>query len=109
MKDQDPDYLQKELTTRLASGPIGFKITAQIAGEGDVVDDCTIHWPEERPVVELGSFTLDAIVPDFPKEAKHMILDPIPRIEGIEASADPILEMRAAVYLLSGRERRAAP
>jgi len=34
--------------------------------------------------------------------------DPIPRVDGIEASADPLLELRAAVYLISGRRRRAA-
>ena len=28
--------------------------------------------------------------------------DPIPSVEGIEASADPLLELPAAVYLLSG-------
>jgi catalase len=35
-------------------------------------------------------------------------MDPIPRVDGIEPSADPILEFRAALYLLGGRERRAA-
>jgi catalase len=37
-----------------------------------------------------------------------VIFDPIPRVEGVEASDDPLLEMRAAVYLVSGRGRRAA-
>ena len=32
----------------------------------------------------------------------------MPRVDGIEASADPLLELRAAIYLLSGRRRRAA-
>jgi catalase len=30
-------------------------------------------------------------------------------VDGIETSADPLLELRAAIYLLSGRRRRAAP
>lgn len=30
---------------------------------------------------------------------------PIPRIDGIEPSSDPLLELRAAIYLLSGRRR----
>jgi catalase len=30
-------------------------------------------------------------------------------VDGIEPSGDPLLELRAAVYLLSGRRRRAAP
>jgi catalase len=42
-------------------------------------------------------------------EQKNIIFDPIPRIDGIEPSDDPLLELRAAIYLLSGRRRRAAP
>ena len=34
--------------------------------------------------------------------------DPIPRVDGIEASADPLFELRANIYLMSGRRRRAA-
>jgi hypothetical protein len=34
--------------------------------------------------------------------------DPIPRVDGIEASADPLFEPRANIYLMSGRRRRAA-
>jgi hypothetical protein len=30
------------------------------------------------------------------------------RVDGIEASADPLFEPRANVYLMSGRRRRAA-
>ena len=37
-----------------------------------------------------------------------MIFDPIPRVDGIEPSDDPLLELRAAIYLLSGRRRRQA-
>jgi catalase len=29
-------------------------------------------------------------------------------VDGIEASDDPLFELRAAVYLISGRRRRAA-
>jgi hypothetical protein len=36
---------------------------------------------------------------------QRIIFDPIPRIDGIEPSADPLLELRAAIYVLSGRER----
>lgn len=108
LKDKDPDYLQKELPARLAAGPIGFKILAQVAAEGDVTDNATVHWPESRPVVELGAFKLDAIVKDNAKEQKYIIFDPIPRVQGVEPSDDPLLEMRAGIYLLSGKQRRAA-
>jgi catalase len=58
--------------------------------------------------VELGTVTIKSIVPDNAAEQKKVIFDPIPRVEGVEPSADPLLEMRAAIYLLSGKERRAA-
>jgi len=109
VKEKDPDYLQKELTTRLAEGPISFKLLAQVAEEGDVTDDATVRWPETRQVVELGSFKLEAVLPNNAKEQKHIIFDPIPRVEGVEPSDDPLLNARAAVYLIGGKQRRAAP
>jgi len=47
-------------------------------------------------------------MPDSLAQQKHLIFDPIPRVDGIEASGDPLLELRAAIYLLSGRRRRSA-
>ena len=32
----------------------------------------------------------------------------MPRVEGLEGSGDPLIEVRAGVYLVSGREMRAA-
>ena len=45
-----------------------------------------------------------------PDDEAHrlIIFDPIPRVDGIEPSDDPLLELRAAIYLLSGRRRRHA-
>lgn len=103
-------YLFDELPERLSNGPIKFKLLAQIAEEGDVTDDATEHWPKDRKQVELGMIKLDNIQSaEESKDQKHIIFDPIPRVEGIEPSADPLLDMRAAVYLISGKERRAAP
>src|SRR5881397_173178 len=104
-----PDYLFNELNERLAKGPIKFRITVQVAEDGDVVNDATVHWPAERKVVEFGTITLTSTVANDAHEQKHIIFDPIPRLDGIEPSDDPLLELRAAVYLISGRGRRAAP
>jgi catalase len=107
-KSKSPNYLFDELPQRLAKEPITFRIAVQLAEDGDTVDNATIHWPETRPVVEFGTLTLNAVVPDNPAEQKQIIFDPIPRIDGIEPSADPLLELRAAIYLMSGRRRRSA-
>ncbi len=105
---KDPNFLFDELPQRLSSGPIQFQIEVQIAGERDVVDDATVHWPADRQVIPFGKLTLTEVAPEQALEQKQIIFDPIPRVEGIEPSADPLLELRAAVYLLSGRRRRKA-
>jgi catalase len=102
-------FLFDELAGRIVKGPIKFRILVQLADEGDVVDDATIHWPEERTLLELGTVALTTPVPDSNYEQKQIIFDPIPRVEGIAPSDDPLLELRAAIYLLSGRRRRSAP
>jgi catalase len=104
-----PNFLFDELAERIAKAPIAFRILAQLANDGDTVDDATVHWPEERTQLDVGAITLTEPVADNAHEQKHIIFDPIPRVEGIDPSADPLLELRAAVYLLSGRRRRAAP
>jgi catalase len=101
------NFLFDELAERIAKGPIAFRILAQLANDGDTVDDATIHWPEDRTVLDLGTITLTEPVPDNAQEQKHIIFDPIPRVDGIDPSEDPLLELRAAIYLLSGRRRRA--
>ncbi len=108
LKAKGPNYEFDEVKERVAGGAIKFRVMAQLAGPGDAVDDATIHWPEERRVVELGTLELTALVPNDAEEQRTVIFDPIPRVEGIEPSADPLLELRAAVYLISGRRRRAA-
>lgn len=98
----------EEIEHRVKQSPIRFKIYVQIAAPDDVTDDATVHWPEDRQLIEFGALELTSVLPDSLVQQKHIIFDPIPRVDGIEPSADPLLELRAAIYLLSGRERRAA-
>jgi catalase len=105
---KNANFLFDELAERIAKGPIVFRIFVQLADDGDTVDDATIHWPEDRTLLELGTITLTEPVADSAHEQQHVIFDPIPRVEGIEPSEDPLLELRAAVYLISGRRRRTA-
>jgi catalase len=102
------NFLYNELAERIAAGPVAFRLKAQLALEEDTVDDATAHWPEDRQMLDLGTITLTAPVADNASEQQHIIFDPIPRVDGIAPSDDPLLELRAAVYLLSGRRRRAA-
>jgi catalase len=102
------DYHFDELKKRIGTGSVRFVVLVQIAAADDVTDDATVHWPEDREQIELGLIDLTQVVPNDAAQQKQIIFDPIPRVDGIEPSGDPLLELRAAVYLLSGRERRAA-
>jgi len=108
-KSEDANYLFEDIEKRIAAGPVSFHIKVQVANATDLLDDATIHWPEDRALVDFGKLTLTAKFADDAHEQKTIIFDPIPRVDGIEPSADPLFELRAAVYLLSGRRRRKAP
>jgi catalase len=105
---QTPDFLFDEIKERIAKGAVVFRIVVQLAEPGDVVDDATVRWPEARPTLILGEISLTAIAGNNASEQQQIIFDPIPRVDGIEASADPLFEPRANVYLMAGRRRRAA-
>ena len=103
------NYLFEEIEHRVANEPVKFKVVAQLAEDGDEINDVTIQWPEGRKLLELGQLSFTEPILDQAHEQKQIIFDPIPRVDGIDPSDDPLLELRAAVYLLSGRRRRSAP
>lgn len=103
-----PNYHFDEIAERVGKGPVRFRILVQVAESGDATDDSTVQWPESRKTVELGTVELTEVMADSAAQQKQIIFDPIPRVDGIEPSGDPLLELRAAIYLLSGRRRRAA-
>ena len=80
----------------------------QLAEPGDDVTNATVAWPESRKEVLFGTITLTARVDEQEPERRKIIFDPLPRIDGIDSSGDPLTDVRADVYLLSGRRRRAA-
>jgi catalase len=102
------NFLVDEIQRRVAEKPVKFRIVVQLGETGDVTDDATVRWPETRRQIAFGEITLDAVAPDNAAEQRRIIFDPIPRVDGIEASADPLFDPRANVYLMSGRRRRAA-
>lgn len=102
----DRDYLGRELTERIAKGPIEFSLVARLAEEGDPLEDPTIPWPEEREAVELGRLQLDRLEPEAEADG-IIVFDPINATEGIELPDDKILFARSKAYSISA-ERRAA-
>jgi catalase len=77
------------------------------AEAGDDVADASVTWPGHRTQIPFGKITLTARVDDQVPERRKIIFDPLPRVEGIDSSGDPLTQVRADIYLLSGRRRRA--
>jgi catalase len=100
------DFLMAELRDRLGSGSVVFTLRAQIAEDGDTLDDPTVGWPPERRWVDLGRLELmETVIPESP--GSPVVFDPNRLIDGVEASADKILAARSPAYSVS-IERRAA-
>ncbi len=104
---QSADFLFDEIGSRLAQEPVRLGVFVHMAEPGDDVADASVTWPDSRPEIPFGTITLTARVDDQVPERRRIIFDPVPRVDGIEASGDPLTDVRADIYLLSGRRRRA--
>lgn len=102
-----PDYLQEELAERLAQGPVGFSLSARMAGPDDPLDDPTAPWPEDRPSIPLGVMELTEIDAGAERDGELVVFDPTRVTDGIVCSEDEILATRPRAYSVSV-ERRSA-
>jgi catalase len=105
---KSPNFLFDELGPRLSKEPVKLGIFVQMAEPGDNVADASTTWPANRTEIPFGTITLNTRVDDQVPERRKIIFDPLPRVDGIDASGDPLTQVRADLYLLSGRRRRAA-
>jgi catalase len=101
------DFLFDEIGPRLAQEPVKLGVCVQIAEPGDDVADASVTWPDSRTEIPFGTITLTARVDDQVPDRRRIIFDPVPRVDGIESSGDPLTDVRSDIYLLSGRRRRA--
>jgi catalase len=102
------NFLFDELGKRLILEPVRLGVFVQIAGPGDDVADASVTWPDSRTEIPFGTINLTARADDQVPERRKIIFDPVPKVEGIDSSGDPLTEVRSDIYLLSGRRRRAA-
>lgn len=98
-----PDnFLQEELTGRLAKAPAVFSVYAQLRGQGDSLINSATIWSEDRSRVELGKLVVKNVTEQF---CDAQVFSPTNLPQGIEASDDPILKARAGAYAVSKVKR----
>ena len=105
---KSPNFLFDEIGPRLAAQPVKLGLFVQMAEPGDDIADASTAWPSNRTELLFGTITLTARVDEQAPERRKIIFDPLPRVDGIDSSGDPLTQVRADLYLLSGRRRRAA-
>ena len=81
---------------------------AAAKSESFLFDETSLPWPDSRTEIPFGTITLTARVDDQVPDRRKIIFDPLPRIDGIDSSGDPLTALRSDIYLLSGRRRRVA-
>jgi len=104
LKKRGANFLRDEVSERIAKGPIVFDWYAQIAEDGDKIEDPSIAWPEDRKLVKLGAIKIDKLVDD-PNLDKQTMFLPGDSQSGI-APADPMLILRNKAYPISFRNRQ---
>jgi catalase len=100
-----PDFLSSELTQRLKRDPVTFHLKVQVAGSGDPTRDPTKAWPDTRGIVDLGVITINRLAQDSSEAQKKLLFLPTALTDGIEASDDPLIELRGAAYPVSFSRR----
>jgi catalase len=105
LKAAAPDFLDEDLKTRLAAGPLSWDLVVTVAAAGDPVADDTKAWPDDRRKVTVGTLTLDHAEPQATGPCRDINFDPLVLPAGIEGSEDPILAARSAVYSVSFNRR----
>jgi len=99
------EYLQTEIKKRIASSPIRFKFYAEIAQEGDEIENPSIAYPAGREKVSLGYIDIKTLAANTTAEDKALSFSPNNIPDGIE-TADPMLNFRGKAYPISVKERQ---
>lgn len=103
---QAADFLGAELSGRLTSGPVGFRLVLQLGQDGDSTDDPAAAWPEDRRLVDAGRILVESVAPDQ-VALQQRVFDPTRVPDGVALSDDPVLHFRRYVYGLSAERRNA--
>ena len=109
LRTRPDDFLADELRARVKAAPVAYTLQFQIAQPGDSITDPTRAWPADRPVVNAGRLLIEAVEPGAGGACERMTFNPVVLPDGLKPSADPVLQARAAPYVLSLGRRLSEP
>ncbi|WP_284321792.1 catalase family peroxidase [Dyella acidisoli] len=97
----NPNYLDADLTQRLAQSPQRWHLIVTLANPGDPTNDATKAWPSDRRDIDAGTLVLTSTEPQESGECRDINYDPTVLPHGIAISDDPLLPARSAAYAAS--------
>ena len=106
-KTKSANYLQDDIAQRVAKGPVEFEWYAQIASEGDAIQDPAVAWPDTRKLVKLGTISLNRVptgsnLKEIDRTLVFLVANPHPGVE----PADPMLLLRNTADPISLGQRQ---
>ncbi|HRN60912.1 MAG TPA: catalase family peroxidase [Luteimonas sp.] len=104
--DEPPEEtLEQDLVARLRQGPLRWTLHVVFAAPGDPTADATRVWPADRPDIVAGEIVLTRVEAQDHGACRDLNFDPLVLPDGIQASDDPLLPARSAVYAVSHLRR----
>jgi catalase len=102
-----PNFLEQEITQRVAAGPQHWNLVLTVANPGDPTADPNHAWPAGRRTLEVGTLTVQQIEPERDGPCRDINFDPTVLPAGIKTSDDPFPAARSAAYSRSYNSRTA--
>jgi len=107
LANRAPDFLEEDISHRVAAGPQLWNLVLTVANPGDPTADPTKAWPEGRRTVDVGTLMVRRIEPEADGPCRDINYDPTVLPTGITTSDDPFPAARSAVYAVSYDSRTA--
>jgi len=95
-------FLEERLKEEVSTNNVSFTLTATIGNEEDTVLDPSQQWPADRPIITMGTLTIEQAGGDA---CTITNFDPNVVPKGIKTSEDPVLKMRTPAYGISFGKR----
>jgi catalase len=96
-----PDFLEQEITRRVAAAPQQWTMAVTVANRGDPTADPSKAWPADRRTVETGTLVVRKIEAEADGPCRDINFDPTVLPSGIRVSDDPFPAARSAAYRVS--------